>query len=419
MHSAVCPSGRVASGPAGRVSPWAFYLLAATLAAALRIPLAFFNYYAGYVEENTALINIDGIGYVRKAAGAQESYGDLNWLYDGINSVMLWVGGSEHALYLQMSLLNVVLSLLLPLAAWPSFSALTSDSVGRARARCLGIVVLLFWPPAIWISAQNMKDTLLALLIAAFVSLAVLVLQRRRYSKLTVVFLIVVIWLILSLRVYAAAILGLAFAIALLASWRQHRALLCVGAIVATIASFGPLRATIDTVLRPENRFLFDPEIVNAINEQRIGESENFIQINATVPDIARDALRAPLNPFPSARWHNANDGLLMLRTVIVALSLGGFLTWLALWRSPSKPFFVSALALSWLFFAVGRSYSGPRQIYSTVEPVMLIAASVAVAESGRATAWRWSAIAGTVVLVVLLIYTSLADFAFVGPGKW
>lgn len=395
-----------------RATPWSVYLLFAVLGAVLRVPLACYNYAAGYLEGNTTLINVDGIGYVRKAAGVQESFGDLNWLYEGMNSAMFRLGGGEQWLYLQMSLVNVLLAVALPLAAWPAFRALVPADGQRDRARLIAIVTLTLWPTSIWISTQNMKDTALALLLCAFTSAAVVVLQRgsRAYGALAA--LGVNTWLILSLRVYAAGILGLAFAVTLVIQWRRFPGLLVLGALVATGAALGPLRGTIETVLRPENRYFFDPEVVNAINEQRLGQSEDFLQINSTLPAIARDALRAPLNPYPSLRWHNAYDGLLMLRTVLVALALGGFLVWLVQWQSPARPFFITALLLSWLFFAIGRSYSGPRQVYSTIEPVMLIAGAVALSEAGRRRFWIRSAVAGTLGLLLLLVYTSLQDYA-------
>jgi 4-amino-4-deoxy-L-arabinose transferase-like glycosyltransferase len=400
------------AGSPPMASPWTIYLIVAVLGGLLRLPLAVYNYAAGYLGGDTTLINVDGIGYVRKAAGVQESFGDLNWLYEGLNALVFRLGGGEQWLYLQMSLLNVLMAMALPLAAWPAFRALVPESVHRDRARLIAIVALAFWPTSIWISTQNMKDTMLALLICAFTSAAVTVLERGSRAYAALATLVVTAWLILSLRVYAVAILGGAFIITVLLQWRRFPVLLLVGALVAIGAVLGPLRGTIETVLRPENRFFFDPEVVNAINAQRLGESEDFLQINSTLPAIARDALRAPLNPFPSLYWRNGYDGLLMLRTVAVALTFGGFLVWLVRWRSPHRPFFVSALLLSWVFFSVGRSYSGPRQIYSTIEPAMVIAAAVALSETGRARFWARSAIGGTLGLLLLLVYTSLNDYA-------
>ena len=393
-------------------SPWAIYVLVAVFGALIRVPMALYNFSAGYIEGDTSLINVDGIGYVRKAAGVQESFGDLNWLYEGLNSLMLTIGGSEHFLYLQMSMVNVVLSLALPLAAWPALSVLVSDPVQRVRARTIATVALVFWPSSIWISTQNMKDTLLALLICAFTSAAVIVVQRGGRALVALVTVAFTAWLILSLRVYAAAILAVALGIAVLLRWRTFPGFVVVGVLAVIGTALGPLRPTIETVLRPENRYFFDPEVVNAINEQRLGEAEDFLQINSSLSAVARDAVRAPLNPFPSLRWRNAYDGVLMLRTMVVTLILGGFLVWLGSWRSPCRPFFVSALVLSWLFFSIGRSYSGPRQIFSTIEPVMIIPAAVALSESGRARFWLRSVVGGSIVLVVLLVYTSLADYA-------
>ena len=392
-------------------SPWAIYGIVAVLGALIRVPMALYNFSAGYVEGDTSLINVDGIGYVRKAAGVQESFGDLNWLYEGMNSLMLRIGGSEHFLYLQMSVVNVILSLALPLAAWPAFAVLVSDSARRDRARILVAVALVLWPSSIWMSTQNMKDTLLALLVCAFTSAAVIVVQRGGRALLALATVAFTAWMILSLRVYAAAILVVALGIAVLFRWRTFPWLVVAGVLAVIGAALGPLRPTIETVLRPENRYFFDPEVVNAINEQRLGESEDFLQINSSLSAIGRDALRAPLNPFPSLRWRNGYDGLLMLRTIVVTVILGGFLVWLGSWRSPCRPFFVSALVLSWLFFSIGRSYSGPRQIFSTLEPAMIVLGAVALSESGRARFWMRSAVGGSIVLVVLLVYTSLADY--------
>lgn len=401
--------------PAGRataVRPWGVYAVLALLGLLVRVPMAFFNQAAGYEAQDTALINIDGIGYVRKAVGVQESLGELNWLYESMNTLMFRLGGSERFLYLQMSMLNVVLSLLLPLAAWPAYRWLTDDDATRDRARAIMTALLLLWPPAIWMSAQNMKDTLLALLLCAYASASIALLARGGRHPWAWAGLLASAFCIFSLRVYALAILGGATAIAALVHWRRHPRLVVAGAVVAVGALLGPLRGPVETLLAPENRFLFDPTVVAAINEQRLTQDEAFLQVNATLPDIARDAVRAPLNPFPSLYWRNGYDGLLMLRTVAAALGLGGFLVWLVRWRSPHRAWFVAALLLAWLFFSVGRSYSGPRQIWSTIEPPMLMAAALALATERRQRFWLRSAAAGSVVLVVLLAYTSLTDYA-------
>jgi hypothetical protein len=389
---------------------WATYAVAALLGLAVRVPLAVYNFAAGYEVADISLINIDGIGYVRKAVGAQESYTDLNWLYEGMNSLMLAIGGSEHYLYLQMSLLNVLLSLLLPLAAWPAFSVLTDDSAQRAKARALVSLALLLWPTSIWISTQNMKDTMLALLLCAFTSASLLILARGATAWRAGVVLAVSAWLILSLRVYALAIVGLGFGVALALRWRRFPRLVAGAAGVLLVLSLGPLRPVIATVLRPENAFLFNPEVVNAINEQRLGESEDFLQVNSSFSAVAVDAIRAPLNPYPSLQWRTGYDGLLMVRTVIVALLFAGWLWWLLRWRSPFRPFFLVSLVGAWLFFAVGRSYSGPRQIYSTIEPVMIIAGALALADPRAAPWWPRSAALGAVGLLILLVYTTLVD---------
>ncbi|MCU0624975.1 MAG: hypothetical protein MUF21_00570 [Gemmatimonadaceae bacterium] len=401
----------LAAAPA-RLRPWGVYAVLAALGLVLRVPLAFYNQAAGYEALDTTLINIDGVGYVRKAVGLQESYADLNWLYESLNTLMFRLGGSERYLYLQMSLLNVVLSLLLPLAAWPAFRWLVDDAQARDRARIAMTALLLLWPPAIWMSAQNMKDTLLALLLCAYTSAAIALLARGGRAPLAWVAALLSAFALFSLRVYAIAILGVATAIAALATWRRHPRLVLVGGLVAIGALAGPLRAPIETILSPENRFLFDPTVVAAINEQRLTQDEAFLQVNSTLPDIARDAVRAPLNPYPSLYWRNGYDGLLMLRTVAAGLGLGGFLLWLVRWRSPYRAYFVGALVLAWAFFAVGRSYSGPRQVYSTIEPPMLMAVAVALATERRQAYWLRSAAAGATVLLVLLAYTTLTDYA-------
>jgi hypothetical protein len=218
--------------------------------------------------------------------------------------------------------------------------------------------------------------------------------------------------LIFSLRIYAVALLGVALAAALLPQARRRPRLLLAAAAVTLGALAGPLRGPVTTFLAPENRFLFDPRVVEVINQQRLTQDEAFLEINFTPAAIARDAVRAPLNPFPSLRWRTGYDGLLMLRTVVVALALGGFLWWLVRWQAPFRPFFLGFTVVAWAFFSVARSYSGPRQIFSTVEPPLLMAAAVALATTPRLAYWGRSAAGGAVVLTILLIYTTLVDVA-------
>jgi hypothetical protein len=97
---------------------------------------------------------------------------------------------------------------------------------------------------------------------------------------------------------------------------------------------------------------------------------------------------------------------------VVVALALGGILWWLVRWQAPFRPFFLGLTLAAWAFFSVARSYSGPRQIFSTVEPPLLMAAAVALATIPRLAYWGRSAAGGAVVLTILLIYTTLVDVA-------
>jgi hypothetical protein len=395
---------------ATRLSSRAIVIVLIALSALLKLGLAVENYWNGYRAGDFRGVGIDGWGYVERAVGRVETLGEANWFWDAANAAVLRALGDETYLYLVMSVINVGLSLLLPFALLPALARLVPPA-RRDAAAALLIGVLLFWPPAVWLAGQNLKDTLLTVCVAAYVSANAVafdasVTSGRRAAALLV--LAVSAWLVSALRIYAIAILLVGSVIAFLALPGRRLPRLMLLALVGAAAFLSPPGQQLFGMIRFGYSLMTDPAFRDIVNSNLLLINNAPLGLNLAPASFVLGFVRVPLNPYPGPNVTTWYDVAMMVRTVIVCVVMPGFLVALARWRHPQAAFYLATLTVAWLFFAVQASLNGARQVYSTVEPPFVMLAVALFVVSPRARRWRYGAVLGAALALVLFAYTAV-----------
>ncbi len=388
------------------------------LSGVLKVALSLDAFYNGFLVRDFRAINNDSLGYVERAAGRAQGLGESNFLWDVLNSAMLSVLGDDRYLFLAMALLNVGLSLALPFAFLPALRRLVPRDKWQVAAPIM-VGVMLFWPPAIYMAAQNMKDTLLTVAVAVCVS-AVTVLGDRSTSgpmrAAVVVLLLVAAWVTLATRMYAAVLLFSAVLVTYLApAAHRGRRLLAVVALVSA-GLFSPLGQSILLWLKFGWQLLFDLDFREAVNVDLALSNTAPLGLNVTPAAIVLGLGRAPLNPFPGPNISTWYDAALMLRTVVVALVFPGFLIALTRWRHErQRTFYLAYFVIAWAFFAVFSGLNGARQVFSTVEPPFVMLAVALFVQRTESRSWRIGAACGALLAGLLFVYTAVRTFTMEG----
>jgi hypothetical protein len=380
------------------------------LSALLKVGLAVENYWNGYRAGDFRGVGIDGWGYVERAVGRVETLGEANWLWDAANVAVLRALGDETYLYLVMSLINVGLSLLLPFALLPALRRLVPPG-RRDVAALLVIGVLLFWPPAVWLAGQNLKDTLLTVCVAAYVSANAVALDATATTPqrfLAVVCAAASAWLVSALRIYAVAILLVGSLVAFLALPGRRLPRAALIGLAGILAFVSPPGQQMFSMIKFGVSLITDSAFREIVNSDLLLINNAPLALNLSPATFVLGAVRAPLNPYPGPNVTTWYDVAMMARTVVVCMVLPGFLVALAKWRHPQRPFYLATLAAAWLFFAVQASLNGARQVYSTIEPPFVMLAVALFVLHPRARAWRYGMVMGAGLALVLFAYTAV-----------
>ena len=399
------PAGETAQPSARAVS-----IALVVLSALLKLGLAVENYWNGYRAGDFRGVGIDGWGYVERAVGRVETLGEANWFWDAANRGVLRALGDETYLYLVMSVINVGLSLLLPFALLPALARIVPPA-RRDAAAALLIAVLLFWPPAVWLAGQNLKDTLLTVCVATYVSASAVAFdagaaRAKRGTALLV--LAVSAWLISALRIYAVAILLVGSIVAFLAAPGRRLPRVLLLAVAGAAAFVSPPGQQLFGMIRFAYSLMTDPVFRDVVNSNLLLINNAPLGLNLAPASFVLGFVRVPLNPYPGPNVTTWYDVAMMARTVVVCVVMPGFLVALARWRHPQRVFYLATLAVAWVFFAVQASLNGARQVYSTIEPPFVMLAVALFVLTPRARAWRYGAVLGAALALVLFAYTAV-----------
>lgn len=393
-----------------RLSARLLVVVLLVLSAVLKIGLAVENYWNGYRAGDFRGVGIDGWGYVERAVGRVEALGEANWFWDAANAGVLRALGDETYLYLVMSLINVGLSLVLPFALLPALRRIVPTN-RRDLATLLVVGILLFWPPAVWLAGQNLKDTVLTVCVAAYVSANAVAIDasattRQRLGAIACA--AASAWLVSALRIYAVAILLAGSLVAFLALPGRRLPRVALIGFVGVVAFVSPPGQQLFGMLKFGFSLMTDETFRELVNSDLLLINNAPLGLNLSPASLVLGAIRAPLNPYPGPNVTTWYDVAMMARTVVVCMVMPGFLVALAKWRHPQRPFYLVTLAVAWLFFAVQASLNGARQVYSTIEPPFVMLAVALFVLHPRARAWRYGLVLGAGLALILFAYTAV-----------
>lgn len=381
----------------------------------LKIPLALYIYEYGYLRGDHVLANPDAFAYVIHARNNDLDIRPLgHWLYDYLNECVYNLAPNHIPVYLVMVLLNVALSLLLPLALWPAVRGLGMDQETRPSYFFGLCALLLFWPSVLWLSAQNLKDILTALLFALFLSVFVSAVQPRRQRPFAFLGLMlaetILLYFIFSLRSYLAVFLLIAVVIHLLF---KERYLLTKAFIVLAVVGIllSPAGQAALTFANSDQNWLINPAVVAEINQGQADLGLDPLVVNRT-PTALLAAVPKMISPFPSIQWANVNEMLQVLRSVFLCFTVTFFAVSFWEWKAHLKWFFALCLLLPMMFYLIVPAYSGPRQFFSSgIDIVFLLLLPLFVLRGWRSRKMGVSLVAGLLVSNAGLLFTSKALF--------
>lgn len=388
-----------------------WYISLVSLSLLIKIPLVLINYYYGFLLNDISLINRDGIVYVEKAVnGIVDIRIGGHWLYVYMNEIVYKYSLDEKHLYLWMSVINVMLSSLLPLVLLPALRIFKFDSQKEVTITFVVFsILMLFWPTSLWISSQNMKDILIALLFSLYISIFILALNSKNKLGFTIIIIagIAVLFLIFSVRSYLAVFMIGASFIYVFIKERQN-VLLITGFLVLFILIYvSPIGNYILSFLNPQNNWLLNPSIAKKVSQSYILQGENTLVVNFTMKDILVNLVRTIFNPFPKITWGNFYELLLTVRTIFISLFFYFFVINMINWKSRYKLFFVLNIFFPLLFYAVAESYSGPRQVFSSIEMIFLFLLPYFYVKNKSQFNLKFSLFWGMVITFGLFLVTS------------
>ena len=394
-----------------RMLKW--YAVLAMASLCLKLPLTLYAYEYGYLRGDRTLVSPDAFAYVAHAWDHQIDIRPLgHWLYDYLNGAVYSLAPNHISVYLVMTLGNVVLSMLLPLALWLAAPVLELDTAER-EPYFIGVCALtLFWPTALWLSTQDLKDTLTALLVALFVAVfvrasarsGVKFLQRLGLAGLGLIFL----YLVFSVRSYLAVFLLLAAVTHLIVKERRVWSKAVVALVLVALA-LSPIGQALMTFSHPDKNWLLNPALAA---EEGIGQGGAGVKINTTPMAMLLELPRTLINPVPTIGLTNVDDVLTVARSVFLCYTLWFFVSRLWRWRSPYKLFFILCLLLPLAFYAYIPTYSGPRQDFSSgIDLMFLFLLPLFVLRGLRDRTLGVSLVVGSVASTGGLLYTAKALF--------
>lgn len=386
------------------------YALAVVVSLTVKVVLSIVNFVYGFKRANHTLIEIDGSGYTQEASlGIIHMEVGQHWVYRWMNHRVLEFTQDPGALYLHMSLLNVLLSSLIPLVAFPVFHKLTGGATGRRTAAFVAFVWLaLLWPSSLWLATQNLKDVTVALLVLLFFVGIIFLTSTSGIRALGGVLIVSLsIWLLLGLRQYLPFLLLLG-ALPYLFSHNSSRVawkgLLVAGLLLAPL--FGTVLAQ---HLDPRESWLLNADARADLNARLTEGGGTELSVSTSPPALVIGFVRGMFNPFPNVRVDSVYDILIQMRTVFV-LCTSFFVVQHVAHRSwPGRSLLVTASAASLAFFSIFPGVVGPRHAFSMFDLAYLIIFSVVVVERPRIATWLPSVGVGILGSIALLVLTARA----------
>jgi len=351
----------------------------------LKLALLYDVYYNGFLVLDFSIFNLDEIGYLE--TGRMLHLEDRpfefggNWLYGYLNYFVFMFTSDFNTAFLLLCFMNLTLSYVSPLVLLPVVRDCFKDREQQERAVLIFLVFAWLWPEGMYLAVRNLKDTLLQLLVCAYVLFFYSFMKRMDGEGLSKAriggyFLAAaaLIFLIFSLRTYLAAIL---FAVAFfpLLTRKPLMAVLALATVAATIAAYPePFIGFV------QSNFLLSADAARDLAEQ-IYRQGGDVRINQDPIGISTSALRFFLGPVPTTPLNLYQFMEIFQSGVIYFLAY----FWFKGIREAPSSFqgFALWLFLSiGVFYGIGEMFSGPRQRFSSFDHIYLISASVGLARA-------------------------------------
>lgn len=400
--------------------------IAVLVAVTLRVALLVFKYHYGYLENNLTIISPDEIGYLFEAKNdTPEVRLGAHWLYSWLNHLVFSMLGDIDTTYIALCTFNISLGVALPFALLPAIRSFSLDSQRYNQIFLATSLVLLFWPASILLSTANLKDPLLAFLVALYISLVLTFtarIERARggalLSVIPLFFMLVVTgYFVFTLRSYLSLFLiGSTLILLFLKRGRYLLKLTVAGVILGGLTQTG-ISDYLFAFFEYENNWLLNSYVQEEVSRDVTARGENALVINRTPVAIGMGAVKFVLSPFPSLVAEDLPSFLLSAQTAFALFFIGPLIQGLKRLREhPQAIFFYCLLVSVVLFYGAVESYSGPRQRFVSLDIVLILVACTAAVgalhegDGGeRRRLLRLSFLSGLVINVVFVLFTSRA----------
>jgi len=386
------------------------YMLLAFISIAIKVPLVMYCYKYGYLPQNWELAASDSFNYIYKVVNGTADYFIFgqHWLYEFLNRIMYSITNDANQTVLYMSFINVVLSMLLPILLIPALTYFLPEGPKRNRCFLLISFFLLFWPTAIYLSIQNLKDIFLAILVCVYISMYLQLFKKDnpRFTMPSIILFIFLCYLIYSLRSYTALILIAATIAHYIWVTRNLKAMLVI-CLLGLIILVTPAGEKIIPYLNYDNNWLINPQALRQYNLTLISQGSPPMELYTTPTTITYGLFRTIFNPLPNIDNRNIFEYLLCLRTLILSLFLLFFLAAIVKWRDPLKSWFLTILGLHLIFYSVIPTYSGPRQLFPGIEIIFLLILSYFIVQRQKNDNLVISICGGLLCISLFMLFTA------------
>lgn len=382
------------------------YLILVFISIIIKIPFLFYFYKYGYIPRDFNVLNNDCYYYVQHAINHDINYftfGD-HWLYEYINSLVYTFTQNPDLVYLYMSILNIILSSLLPLIFIPAIHSLIQDKQKKDRCFIILTTLILFWPTAIFLSVQNFKDIILALLVSLFITIYLSNKEKLHFKHLLV--LILLTYLLYSLRTYLAAILIITTLLHFIITKKSVRTIIIVS-ICLLLFYLSPIWNNIQNFMDLTNNWLFNQQALEIYNTTLIAQGSPPMELYNTPITFLYGFVRSIFNPLPTLIIDQPYNYLLCCRSIILSFLLLFFIIQLKKWHGSIKIWLLCIMLIQLCFYAYNPTFSGPRQLFPGVDLLFIFMISYLLVQRRTNSILILSFGTGLILTSIFLVFTS------------
>ncbi len=346
------------------------------VSALLKFSFLLIKYHYGYVLGAPYLVNPDELQYlIRGETGDYTVKIGQHFVYEYINSVATVVSPEASSRFLLLSSINIGLSLLYPIVAFPFLRFIWGSRGGFDRFYLAVSCFYLLCPSSIWLAAANLKDTMVTLMVLGLLS-SIATNQMHLSFRSFFQFLLMA-GLLFSTRSYlSVAVVGMAIAVSFrmirTVSWQN---LSMYGAIIVVFLLSG-VGAYILGFFSGSNMMFDRTAIDQKVLEQELVGGREF-KVNHTPFEVLRGTARHLVDPLPNVFDENRVYNVLSVQTVLVFFGLIPFAVGAFKLRGNLMGEIAIGVSLMLLiFYGINETGAGPRTRFPSFD---ILAAPIAL----------------------------------------